>query len=284
MSDDEDDDYSSNRRSSVSGNGDDDDFADDVHDPSMFNPNLHTATSDQVGRKYSVRFESELRLGMLLERHDEYRTGGGGTVNGGRGKLCETTIVKMVVDHGAADVKGVKLGSRVVSVNEINCTNRPYLEILELVKSTPRPMKIIFQEGKLDDEDCVAGYCLLRKSVGPLPPSSFNTWKRKYFVLGGAVANKNVLQIYKSKGDYERVVVSLFEKRPIDVKFKAYQLSKEYRFSSLKQQQYNEVGISVHYFGFFAPGAKFKMIKFGSDKYEQMEALHQHVLRYGMLK
>ena len=70
MSDDEDDDYSSNRRSSVSGNGDDDDFADDVHNPSMFNPNLHTATSDQVGRKYSGRFESELRMKSIWSRRE----------------------------------------------------------------------------------------------------------------------------------------------------------------------------------------------------------------------
>ena len=257
------------------GDYDDDDV---VPDTSMFNPRAG-AQQTAVGRKYAVVFENERRLGMLLERHDEYQKD-----SNGRGKLIETTIVKMVVDHGAADVKGVKLGSRVVSVNNKDCRNLPYLSVLDAVKNTPRPMKIVFSEGKLEDEDCVAGYCLLRKSVGPLPPSSFNTWKRKFFVLGGAVANKNVLQIYRNKADYEKVVVSLFEKRAIDVKFKAYQLNREYRISSLKQQGYRDVNIDVFFFGLMAPGAKFKMIKFGSDKYDQMEALHQHVLRFGSLK
>ena len=109
---------------------------------------------------------------------------------------------------------------RVLAVNEHDCTNRAYLETLNLVKTTPRPMKIVLQEGKLADDECISGYCLLRKSVGPIPPSQFATWKRRYFVLGGAVANKNVLQVYKSKRDYEHVVVSLFERRPIVVKLK----------------------------------------------------------------
>ena len=218
---------------------------------------------------------------MLLERHDEYATGGGG---GQRGKLVEQTIVKMVVDHGAADVKGVKLGSRVISVQGEDVRGKPYLEVLDMVKTLPRPLKVVFAEGTLSSEDCVAGYCLLRKSVGPLPPSSFNTWKRKFFVLGGAVANRNVLQVYRSKADYEKVVVSLFEKRAIDVKFKAYQLNREYRISPLKRQGYKDVNINVFFWGLMAPGAKFKMIKFGSDKYDQMESLHQHVLRYGSLK
>ena len=88
----------------------------------------------------------------------------------------------------------------------------------------------------------------------------------------------------RNKMDYERVVVSLFEKRAIDVKFKAYQLNRDYKFSALKQQNYKDVGINVFHFGFMAPGAKFKTIKFGSDNYEQMEKLHQHVLKFGSLK
>ena len=62
--------------------------------------------------------------------------------------LCEVTVVKMLVDHGAADVKGVKLGSRVSSVNGRDCRSLPYLDVLDAVKTTPRPMKILFSEGE----------------------------------------------------------------------------------------------------------------------------------------
>ena len=258
---------------------DSDDGVMEAADPSMFHPPPRGAAGPQAGasggRKYSVLFETEKKLGMLLERHDEWVQKPGGV-----GKLKECTVVKLIVEHGAADVKGVSLGSRVVAVNEHDCQHRPYLETLNLVKTTPRPMKVVLQEGKLADDECISGYCLLRKSVGPIPPSSFVTWKRRYFVLGGAVANKNVLQVYKSKRDYEHVVVSLFERKPIHVKLKAYKLSPGFSISALKSVRYSEVGANVFYFTLMTPQAKFKMIKFGSDNADQMRDLHQNVTRF----
>ncbi|GMH60199.1 hypothetical protein TrRE_jg3769 [Triparma retinervis] len=255
-----------------------DDGVMEAPDPSMFHaPPTRSPPGGGGGggRKYSVRFETEKKLGMLLERHDEWIQPPGGV-----GKLKECTVVKLIVEHGAADVKGVSLGSRVVAVNEHDCLHRPYLETLNLVKTTARPMTIVMQEGKLADDECISGYCLLRKSVGPIPPSSFATWKRRYFVLGGAVANKNVLQVYKSKRDYEHVVVSLFERKPIHVKLKAYKLSPGFSISALKSVRYSEVGANVFYFTLMTPQAKFKMIKFGSDNADQMRDLHQNVTRF----
>jgi hypothetical protein len=264
VSDDEDDD-------------DDDDGVMETADPSMFHAPPANRQSSEAGggRTYSVTFECELKLGMLLERHDEWCPG----ANGAPGRLKECTLVKLVVEHGAADVKGIALGSRVMAVNGIDCKNLAYLETLNLVKTTPRPMTVVLQEGKLADDECVSGYCLLRKSIGPLPPSQFATWKRRFFVLGGAVANKNVLQVYKSKRDYEHVV-SLFERRPISVKLKAYKLTPGYRVSSLKSVRYSEVGANVFYYTLMTSEAKFKMIKFGSDNADQIRDLHNHVVKY----
>ena len=260
------------------GSDDDEDGVMEAADPTMFHapPANRQASELGGGRSYSITFSSELKLGMLLERHDEWVQGDPATP----GKLKECTLVKLVVEHGAADVKGITLGSRVMSVNGMDCKNLAYLDTLNLVKTTPRPMTVVLQEGKLAEDECITGYCLLRKSVGPLPPSSFATWKRRYFVLGGAVANKNVLQVYKSKRDYEHVVVSLFERKPINVKLKAYKLTTGYRVSSLKSIRYSEVGANVFYFTLMTSQAKFKMIKFASDNADQIRELHKHVVRF----
>jgi hypothetical protein len=135
--------------------------------------------------------------------------------------------------------------------------------------------------GTLSADECVSGFCLTRKSVGPLPPSTFATWKRRYFVLGGAVANKNVLQIYKSKADYETVVVALFEQKTVDVKLKAYKLSTDIKLSGVKSIKYPEIGTSsLYYFSFMPPKANFKNIKFGSDNNETITELHSHMRRF----
>ncbi|GMI30781.1 hypothetical protein TeGR_g7812 [Tetraparma gracilis] len=166
------------------GEDDDDDGVMEAADPSMFHapPRNRQPGDAGGGRSYSVTFESEKKLGMLLERHDEWVDGAGKP-----GTLKECTLVKLVVEHGAADVKGITLGSRVMAVNGRDTKNLAYLDTLNLVKTTPRPMTIVLQEGRLADDECVSGYCLLRKSIGPLPPSSFATWKRRYSEVGANV-------------------------------------------------------------------------------------------------
>ena len=266
----------------VSDEEDDDDDGEDLEqaDMTMFHapPVSPTRTVGKgVEGLYSVTFETERKLGMLLERQDDWVPGN----NGQPGLLKECTVVKLIVDHGAADVKGVSLGSKVIKVNEIECRSKSYLETLELVKVTPRPLTLVMEKGQLSAEECVSGFCLTRKSVGPIPPSVFSTWKRRYFVLGGAVANKNVLQVYKSKADYEKIVVSLFERKKVNLKLKAYKLTPGFRLSNIKSVKYQEIGsATVYYFAFMPTTANFKNIKFGSDNRDNIQELHRHMSRY----
>lgn len=59
--------------------------------------------------------------GLLLERFDEHDIV--------RGTGRERTIVKMVIEGGAADVRGVKLGSKLVSLNDTVVLSKTYLEV-----------------------------------------------------------------------------------------------------------------------------------------------------------
>ena len=133
---------------------------------------------------------------MLLERCDEPDPQKGGKV--------ERTMVKMVIEGGAAEMRGVQLGSKVVSLNGRHTLGKSYQETLNLVKTLPRPLKVVL-EPVAAFRDAAQGLCYTRKDMGQGPPTSWEAWKQQYFVIGGAVAKPFVLQLYDSKRDYEEV-------------------------------------------------------------------------------
>ena len=242
-------------------------------DMSMFHVPASTrpaSKSSAASKRYSVRFDHEQKLGVLLERCDSWVNGTGGKA----GLIREGTVVKLVVENGAADVKGVKLHSKVVAINDIDCEELPYLETLNLVKSTARPMTMTLELGNEEDGETIYGRFLYQKSV--FEPMSFSSFKTRWIVLGGAVANKNVLQLYKSKADYEKVVVSLFDGRGIDVKLKAYKLVPGFKVTPLKSMRFVD-GPMITMFSIMVPGANFKSVKFASEDTDTIQKLYNQV-------
>lgn len=139
------------------------------------------------GDKYEVIFPTEIKLGMLLERFDEKDPVSGQNIR-------ERTLVKMIIEGGAADRRGVKVGSKVVSINDTMVVDQSYLETLNMVKTEPRPLKIILEQvGSYADAS--QGTCFIRKDMSYSAPSSKSLWLQRYFVIGGAVAKPNVLQV-----------------------------------------------------------------------------------------
>ena len=131
-------------------------------------------------------FPHETKLGMLLERFDERDD----ETNSKR----ERTLVKMVIEGGAAETRGVKVGSKVVSINGKSVMDRPYMETLHMVKNEPRPLAVKLEHvGSFTDAS--QGECLIRKDYGKAAPAHLHLWESKYFVIGGAVAKPNVLQV-----------------------------------------------------------------------------------------
>eukprot|EP00622_Pseudochattonella_farcimen_P005332 FR740923.1.p1 GENE.FR740923.1~~FR740923.1.p1 ORF type:complete len:288 (+),score=32.39 FR740923.1:111-866(+) len=219
---------------------------------------------------YSVVFPHESKLGMLLERADEWQ----GPASGRQ----ERTVVKMIIENGAADSRGVRLGSKLVAVNEVDVSNKPYLEALELVKTMPRPLTLKFENSGFV-KDASQDYCLIRKAQGYYAPQQYKQWSRKYFVIGGAVAKGNVLQLYESKIDYEQVVVNMFQNRPIqDIEFKAYKLGLSFKCGPCREKSYGDKVIT--YFWIKNPASKTKVLKLGSENASIITALHGQVRKY----
>ena len=76
------------------------------------------------------------------------------------------------------------------------------------------PLTLVFEKS-LAACDTAKGWVLVRKSAGSLPPSSMGGWTRMYFVIGGAVAKRHVLQLYQNKAAYEDIVVRMFQGQPL---------------------------------------------------------------------
>lgn len=112
-------------------------------------------TSECDPNEYDVRFETGRKLGVLMERvdvwgkHDERRQ--------------ESAVVKLVVENGAADIVGVTVGSSVIAINRRKVQKETYTNVLEMIKSAPRPLTIRFQRG-LQSKDTTQGMVLTRIS------------------------------------------------------------------------------------------------------------------------
>ncbi|CAB1102962.1 unnamed protein product [Ectocarpus sp. CCAP 1310/34] len=84
------------------------------------------ATAGAGGRRGDTVEQRARKLGMLLERHDEWPDG--------REKRSERAIVKMVVDSGPAQIRGVTVGSKVKRVNGETVEGLTYQQTLECIK------------------------------------------------------------------------------------------------------------------------------------------------------
>ena len=83
----------------------------------------------------------------------------------------------MVIDGGAAAQRRVTVGSRLLAVNGQDATKLPYAKCLDMVKTLPRPLTLVFEKS-LAACDTAKGWVLVRKSAGSLPPSSMGPGRR----------------------------------------------------------------------------------------------------------
>ena len=179
--------------------------------------------------KYTVTFDSETKLGMLLSGARPRRARR-------RSRRARETVVTMVIEGGAAQ-KGVAVGSRLLLINGQDATALPYARCLELVKSLPRPLHLVFEKS-MAACDSAKGWVLVKKSAGSGPPSSMAGWQRMFFVVGGAVAKRHVLQLYSSKAQYEDIVVRMFQGQPLTGMVQGLRFCGTFKCSAIQSKVY----------------------------------------------
>jgi hypothetical protein len=222
---------------------------------------------------YEVIFDvdSNEGLGMVVQQQDEEVPG--------TSRIRERLVVEMITESGAAAQHGITEGSILLKVNGIEVLDKTYIEALNLLKQPTRPLILEFEKGL--GIYTTQGYCF-KVSTGSLnPPKRFNSWKLRYYVLGGPVAGNNVLQLYKSKSDFDQVVVAVVSRKPVTQKFKAYLLTNEYNCSLMKQKRYDSRPSPLEYFSIRRPRARFNKVmhvaRIPSDSTDGIRTLHAQI-------
>lgn len=192
----------------------------------------------------------------------------------------ERTVVTLVVEGGEAEAKGVSTGSMIVSINGEDVTALTYKETLERIKSPVRPMRVVFEREPQQKEEVLQGYYFVSKGPFFSNPTSMDKWKRKYVVLGGPIAKKNVLQIYDSKRAYHNTVVALFQRKRPQHRVKTYALTYAFKLSPLQERKMEGHTAPLKFFAFMTPGARFKSIRVASETKKSVQALHERFGRF----
>lgn len=148
--------------------------------------------------EYIATFSRGQKLGVLMERVDTWRDGDE--------IRAESAVVKLVVEDGAADEAGVTTGSIVVGINGRDMRKLLYSEVLNLIKTAPRPLEMRFRR-VTEQRDTTQGHVLARISGGTFSVGNLTSgnarWTPKYFAFGGS--RMDVLQFFVSRAAYHEV-------------------------------------------------------------------------------
>jgi hypothetical protein len=221
--------------------------------------------------EYDAIFEPSYgaKLGVLMERVDD--------VSGG--KTQEKAVVKMVVENGAAMRAGVYQGSVLLAVNGESVRGKSYLECLDMIKRSGRPMTLRFR--KIDTkEDMTQGECLARVSGGAFSVGNMQKgvamWNPKYYAFGGP--HGDIFQLFSTKQAYHECVIGAYEKKKVNNRIETFNLSKDHRVSKIKHKHYRSHG-PLFYFALKVPSLRFVAAKFAHENRRHLENLHEYMRR-----
>jgi len=235
----------------------------------LFNQNFQFNTEREI---YEVIFDADCTegLGMVVQQQDEEVPG--------TNRIREHLVVEVITKSGAAAKKGITEGSILLKVNEVEVLDKSYVEALTLLKQSTRPLVLTFKKGL--GVCIIQGYCFKATTGSLNPPKRFNAWKLRYFVLGGPVARNNSFQLYKSKSDFDQVVVSVVSRKPVTQKFKAYFLSNDCNCSTMKLKRYDSHSTPFEFFSIRCPPAHNKVMhiaRIPSDSTDGIRNLYNQI-------
>merc|ERR1740124_234882 len=131
-------------------------------------------------------------------------------------------VVAFIVEGSSARAAGVELGHCLLKVNGIDVRNPK--EASRLIKEGPRPLPLLFYVP--DTQVVVAeGEHMVKYDTRETgAPNSAKDWKPKYCVIGGIIAQPWMMNMYRSKSEYDIAVIETQARRPVSVKVKQFSL------------------------------------------------------------
>eukprot|EP00560_Eucampia_antarctica_P000482 CAMPEP_0197833664 /NCGR_PEP_ID=MMETSP1437-20131217/19746_1 /TAXON_ID=49252 ORGANISM="Eucampia antarctica, Strain CCMP1452" /NCGR_SAMPLE_ID=MMETSP1437 /ASSEMBLY_ACC=CAM_ASM_001096 /LENGTH=699 /DNA_ID=CAMNT_0043437851 /DNA_START=36 /DNA_END=2135 /DNA_ORIENTATION=+ len=136
--------------------------------------------------------------------------------------LDDRPVVAFIVEGSSARSAGVELGHVLLKVNGIDVKNPK--EASRLIKEGPRPLPLLFYVPDTVVVVAEGEHMVKYDSRETTAPNSAKDWKPKYCVIGGIIAQPWMMNMYRSKSEYDIAVIETQARRPVSVKVKQFSL------------------------------------------------------------
>jgi hypothetical protein len=136
--------------------------------------------------------------------------------------LGDRPVVAFIVEGSSARSASVELGHVLLKVNGVDVKNPK--EASRLIKEGPRPLPLVFYIPKTDIVVAEGEHMVKYDTKDTLAPNSAKDWKPKYVVIGGIIAQPWMMNMYRSKSEYDIAVIETQARRPVSVKVKQFSL------------------------------------------------------------
>jgi hypothetical protein len=136
--------------------------------------------------------------------------------------LGDRPVVAFIVEGSSARSASVELGHVLLKVNGVDVKNPK--EASRLIKEGPRPLPLVFYIPKTDIVVAEGEHMVKYDTKDTMAPNSAKDWKPKYVVIGGIIAQPWMMNMYRSKSEYDIAVIETQARRPVSVKVKQFSL------------------------------------------------------------
>jgi len=136
--------------------------------------------------------------------------------------LDDRPVVAFIVEGSSARAAGVELGHVLLKVNGIDVKNPK--EASRLIKEGPRPLPLLFYVPDTTVVVAEGEHMVKYDTRETMAPNSAKDWKPKYVVIGGIIAQPWMMNMYRSKSEYDIAVIETQARRPVSVKVKQFSL------------------------------------------------------------
>jgi len=136
--------------------------------------------------------------------------------------LTERPVVAFIVEGSSARSAGVELGHVLLKVNGVDVRNPK--EASRLIKEGPRPLPLMFYVPNTDVVVAEGEHMVKYDTKETTAPNSSKDWKPKYVVIGGIIAQPWMMNMYRSKSEYDIAVIETQARRPVSVKVKQFSM------------------------------------------------------------
>eukprot|EP00547_Thalassionema_nitzschioides_P001116 CAMPEP_0194212710 /NCGR_PEP_ID=MMETSP0156-20130528/12747_1 /TAXON_ID=33649 /ORGANISM="Thalassionema nitzschioides, Strain L26-B" /LENGTH=662 /DNA_ID=CAMNT_0038940583 /DNA_START=83 /DNA_END=2071 /DNA_ORIENTATION=+ len=136
--------------------------------------------------------------------------------------LEERPVVAFIVEGSSARSAGVELGHVLLKVNGVDVKNPK--EASRLIKEGPRPLPLLFYVPNTEVIVAEGEHMVKYDTRDTTAPNSAKDWKPKYVVIGGIIAQPWMMNMYRSKSEYDIAVIETQARRPVSVKVKQFSL------------------------------------------------------------